>query len=185
MIVVIPTYKEAGNLPVMAAELWALRIAGLSIVVVDDSSPDGTGEVAEKMASRRPEELFVLRRTGERHLGRAYVAGFKIALARGADYVIQMDCDFSHSPKHIPEMLEVIESADVVVGSRFVPGGKLDSHWGTNRQLASWWANSVYASLILHLEVKDATSGFKCWRASSLRKIDLDAVVSNGYSFQF
>ena len=181
----IPTYNEVDNLPLMAAELWALKIPGLSILVIDDNSPDGTGDIAQNLAERRPGELFVLKQSGGRDLGRAYIAGFKWALEQDADYIIQMDCDFSHAPKHIPEMLEAIQDADVVIGSRYIEGGKLDERWGFGRYLASWWANGVYLRVILNLQVKDATAGFKCWRASTLRGIDLDAVNSNGYSFQF
>jgi dolichol-phosphate mannosyltransferase len=184
-VVVIPTYNEVDNLPVMAAELWALKIPGLSILVVDDNSPDGTGRVADELAQRHPEKFRVLHLATKAGLGRAYISGFKLALADRANIIIQMDCDFSHSPKHIPEMLDRIGDADVVVGSRYVRGGKLDERWGTGRYLLSWWANAIYTRLLLNLQVKDATAGFKCWRADALRAIDLDAVSSNGYSFQF
>jgi dolichol-phosphate mannosyltransferase len=184
-VVIIPTYNEASNLPVLAAEIWALMIPGLSILVVDDSSPDGTGEIADELAKRRPGELFALHRDDKSGLGRAYIAGFKWALAQEADFVIQMDCDFSHSPQHIPEMLQEIEGSHLVVGSRYVPGGRVDEHWGFGRYLLSWWANTVYTRIILNLNVKDATSGFKCWRATALQAINLDAIHSNGYSFQF
>ncbi len=184
-VVIIPTYNEASNLPVLAAEIWALMIPGLSILVVDDSSPDGTGEIADELAKRRPGELFALHQDVKSGLGRAYIAGFKWALAQEADFVIQMDCAFSHSPKHIPEMLQEIEGSHLVVGSRYVPGGRVDEHWGFGRYLLSWWANAVYTRIILNLKVKDATSGFKCWRATALQAINLDAIHSNGYSFQF
>lgn len=185
IFVVIPTYNEAENLPVLAAEIWALNIPKLSIIVVDDNSPDGTADVAQKMAERRPDHFFLLSRKHGRNLGSAYISGFQFALQQGADYVIQMDCDLSHSPKYIPEMLAKIEKADVVIGSRYVAGGKLDEHWGTSQYFASWWANNVYLRLILNLQVKDATTGYKCWRADALQSIDLDSVCSNGYSFQF
>ncbi len=184
-VVIIPTYNEASNLPLLAAEIWALMIPGLSILVVDDSSPDGTGDIADELAKRRPGELFALHQDVKSGLGRAYIAGFKWALAQEADFVIQMDCDFSHSPKHIPEMLQEIEGSHLVVGSRYVPGGRVDEHWGFGRYLMSWWANAVYTRIILNLKVKDATSGFKCWRATALQAINLDAIHSNGYSFQF
>ncbi len=184
-VVIIPTYNEASNLPLLAAEIWALMIPELSILVVDDSSPDGTGDIADELAKRRPGELFALHQDVKSGLGRAYIAGFKWALAQEADFVIQMDCDFSHSPKHIPEMLQEIEGSHLVVGSRYVPGGRVDEHWGFGRYLLSWWANAVYTRIILNLKVKDATSGFKCWRATALQAINLDAIHSNGYSFQF
>jgi dolichol-phosphate mannosyltransferase len=184
-VVIIPTYNEASNLPVLAAEIWALMIPELSILVVDGNSPDGTGEIADELAKRRPGELFALHQDVKSGLGRAYIAGFKWALAQEADFVIQMDCDFSHSPKHIPEMLQEIEGSHLVVGSRYIPGGRVDEHWGFGRYLLSWWANAVYTRIILNLKVKDATSGFKCWRATALQAINLDAIHSNGYSFQF
>jgi dolichol-phosphate mannosyltransferase len=184
-VVIIPTYNEARNLPVLAAELWALMVPDLSVLVVDDSSPDGTGEIAEELARRRPGELFAIHQPVKSGLGRAYIAGFKWALDQQADFVFQMDCDFSHSPQHILEMLQEIEHADLVVGSRYVAGGRVDEQWSFGRYLLSWWANVVYTRLILNLKVKDATSGFKCWRATALQSINLDAINSNGYSFQF
>lgn len=185
IMVVIPTYNEAENLPVLAAEIWALTIPGLSILVVDDNSPDGTGRVADELVQQHPGRIQVLHRTRKEGLGRAYVAGFKYALAQQADIIIQMDCDFSHSPQHIPEMLARLQKADVVVGSRYVPGGQVDERWETGRYLLSWWANAMYTRLILHLNVKDTTAGFKCWRAEVLRGINLNTISSNGYSFQF
>ncbi len=185
VIVVIPTYNEADNLPLMAAELWALNIAGLSILVVDDNSPDGTGQVAEELARQRPGALEVLHRKRKEGLGAAYVAGFSHALRRNVGTIIQMDCDFSHSPEHIPEMLQELRHYDVVVGSRYVNGGQIDERWETGRYLLSWWANAIYTRLLLNLRVKDATAGFKCWRADVLRAIDLDGISSHGYSFQF
>jgi dolichol-phosphate mannosyltransferase len=183
--VVIPTYNEADNLPIMAAELWALSIPDLSILVVDDKSPDGTGEIADELAAKRPDQFFVLHRQRKEGLGAAYVAGFKWVLARGADIVIQMDCDFSHSPQHIPEMLQELQDVDVVVGSRYIRGGQIDERWETGRYLLSWWANAIYTRFLLNLDVKDATAGFKCWRADVLRGIDLNTISSQGYSFQF
>jgi len=183
-VIVIPTYNEAGNLPLMAAELWALDIARLEILVVDDDSPDGTGEVADDLVARRPGEIHVLHRKGKRGLGTAYIEGFSWALDAGADLIVQMDADFSHSPLYIPRMLEEVQSCDVVVGSRYVGGGELDERWGLGRYLLSWWANSVYTRLILGTRTKDATAGFKCWHANTLRGIGLDRIHSNGYIFQ-
>jgi dolichol-phosphate mannosyltransferase len=185
IIVVIPTYNEADNLPVMASELWGLGISGLSLLVVDDNSPDGTGQIADEMIKRHPNKLTVIHNPAKGGLGRAYRIGFKSALTNNPDFIIQMDCDFSHSPTHIPEMLEKIKQADVVVGSRYTAGGKLDERWETGRYLLSWWANAIYTRFILGLNVKDATAGFKCWRAAALRGINLDQISSNGYSFQF
>jgi dolichol-phosphate mannosyltransferase len=117
-------------------------------------------------------------------LGRAYVDGFRWALAHDADFVIQMDCDFSHSPSYVPQFLEQIEHYDVVVGSRYVEGGRTDEDWGWGRWLLSWWANSVYTRLILGCRAKDATAGFKCWRRETLQGIDLSHIRSQGYVFQ-
>lgn len=182
--VVIPTYNEAENIPKLIGELFALDIPNLSIIIVDDNSPDGTGEVAEDLAQRYPGYIYVIHRPGKMGLGTAYVAGFRYALKRGARYIVQMDADFSHSPSYIPTMLEKIKDYDVVVGSRYVPGGKLDERWGWGRYLLSWWANSVYVRFILNLKVRDATSGFKCFRRKVLETIDLSRIRSNGYVFQ-
>jgi dolichol-phosphate mannosyltransferase len=183
-IVVIPTYNEVRNLPVLAAELWTLQIPGLSLLVVDGGSTDGTGQVANELAERRPEQFAVLHLSDMGGLRRAYIAGFKWALAHEADRIIQMDCDFSHSPRFVPALIEASRRADLVVGSRYVTGAKMDDRMGTARYLQSWWANEVYARLILNLKLQDVTSSFRCWRAPALRRIDLDAIASNGYSFQ-
>lgn len=184
-VIIIPTYNEANNLPVLAAELWALQIPELSILVIDDNSPDGTGEIADELAQRRSGDLHVIHQPEKVGLGRAYVAGFRWAMDQNADYIIQMDSDFSHSPQHILQMLEEVQIVDLVVGSRYVAGGRVDEHWSFGRYLLSWWANAVYTKIILNLKVKDATSGFKCWRATAIQQINLDSIKSNGYSFQF
>lgn len=182
-IVVIPTYNEADNLPVLADELWALGVPGLEIMVVDDNSPDGTGQVADELASRRPDKFHVIHRPGKSGLGTAYITGFKRALELGAHYIAQMDADFSHSPAYIPIFLDAIRDYDVVVGSRYVPQGKLDERWGTGRLLLSRWGN-FYAKLILGVQSQDATGGFKLWRRETLLGIQLDRIRSNGYIFQ-
>jgi dolichol-phosphate mannosyltransferase len=184
VMVVVPTYNEANNLPTLVAELLILDLPGLKILVVDDNSPDGTGQVADELAEQHPGRVHVLHREGRLGLGTAYVAGFGYALAQGAKYIVQMDADFSHSPAYIPQFLETIKDYDVVVGSRYVPGGSLDEQWGWGRYLLSWWANSVYTRLILGLKVRDATAGFKCWRRATLEGIGLHRVESNGYVFQ-
>lgn len=183
-VVVIPTYNEANNLPVLAAELWALKIPGLSILVVDSDSPDGTGEIADELAEQHPGELTALHLSTRGGLRRAYITGFNWALTHEADFIIQMDCDFSHSPRHIHDLLNAIQNADLVVGSRYIAGSKLDDRMGSVQYLQSWWANAIYARTILNLQIKDATSGFRCWRAPALQRIDLDGISSNGYSFQ-
>lgn len=184
VMVVIPTYNEADNLPILIGELLTLGPPGMGILIVDDGSPDGTGEIADELAQRHPDRLRVVHRSGKLGLGTAYLTGFGYALEHGADYIIQMDADFSHSPNYIPRFLEAIQDYDVVVGSRYVTGGSLDEQWGWWRYLLSWWANSVYTRLILGIKVKDATAGFKCWRRATLEGIGMDRVKSNGYVFQ-
>ena len=189
--VVIPTYNEAENLPAMTAALLGLPIPNLQLMVVDDNSPDGTGAVADKLAEQYNPmipgraRVVVIHRNGKGGLGTAYVAGMQRALAEGADYVLQMDADFSHSPTYIPQMLGVMlaTDADVIIGSRYVPGGTLDEGWGAWRQWISWWAN-FYSRMILNLRIRDMTAGFKLWRREALIGIDLDRIRSNGYSFQ-
>jgi dolichol-phosphate mannosyltransferase len=183
-IVVIPTYNEAENLPGLVAELHALAVPGLSVLVVDDNSPDGTGRVADCLAERLPGVVQVVHRAGKTGLGSAYLEGFERALRDGADYAIQMDADFSHPSNAIPTMLDLMLEYDVVVGSRYVVGGRLDERWNWWRRLLSWWANEVWSRRILGLRTRDITAGFKCWRRSALIGIGLDRVGSTGYAFQ-
>lgn len=183
-VVVIPTYNEGDNLVAITAELLALGIDGLEILIVDDASPDGTGQIADDLAQRYPGTFRVIHRQGKLGLGTAYVQGFTCALEHGADCIIQMDADFSHSPAYIPKFLELIKDYDVVVGSRYVTGGQLDERWSLWRWFLSWWANSVWTRVILGVRVKDATAGFKCWRRSALEQVGLERIRSNGYVFQ-
>jgi len=182
--VVIPTYNEATNLPAMVTALFALAIDNLYIVVVDDNSPDHTGQVADRLQQTYPRHLHVIHRAGKEGLGSAYRAGFRFALDQGAEFIIQMDADFSHSPAYLPEFLRHIKTCDVVVGSRYVEGGRLDQRWSWWRYLLSWRANAIYARVILGLQVKDATAGFKCWRRAALEAILTYPIRSNGYVFQ-
>ena len=184
VMVVVPTYNEANNLPTLVGELLTLDVPDLEILIVDDNSPDGTGQLAEDLAGRHPGRIHVLHRPGKQGLGTAYRTGFAYALDQGAEYVVQMDADFSHSPQYILQFLEAVQDCDVVVGSRYVSGGSLDERWSWWRHFLSWWANSVYTRLILGVKVKDATAGFKCWRRATLEGIGLDRVRSNGYVFQ-
>lgn len=184
VMVVVPTYNEADNLPTLARQLLDLEVENLEVLIVDDNSPDGTGQVADELSVQYAGRIHVMHRTGKQGLGTAYIAGFRYALAQGASFIVQMDADFSHSPDYIPRMLQEIEGYDVVIGSRYVSGGKLDEKWGWWRYFLSWWANSIYTRLILGLKVKDATAGFKCWRRETLKGIGLDRVRSNGYVFQ-
>lgn len=183
--VVVPTYDERENLPVLVDKLLALGVPDLHVLVVDDNSPDGTGEVADGLAERHPGVVGVLHRREKDGLGRAYVAGITRALDEGADVVIQMDADLSHPTEVVPVMLDRLADTDagVVLGSRYVPGGSTAAEWKWYRKALSSWAN-FYVNAILGLGVKDATAGFKAWRAATLRAIDVAAVRSNGYSFQ-
>jgi len=168
----------------MAQALFGLGLPDLDVLIVDDESPDGTGRIADELAAQHPGRLHVCHRAGPRGLGRAYLDGFRWALEHGADSIVQMDCDFSHSPRYIPQFLDHVQDYDVVVGSRYVVGGKTDERWSLGRWLLSWWANRVYTYLILGCRVKDATAGFKCWRRQTLMGLDLGRVRSQGYVFQ-
>ncbi len=184
--VVLPTYNEAANLPVIVEQLFALPLTGLKILVADDNSPDGTGQVADELAATYgSDRLKVLHRPGKQGLGRAYVDGMTQALAAGADFVVQMDSDLSHAPGYLPQMLGTLlaSNADVVIGSRYVSGASLAREWSWRRKALSGFANS-YVRVLLRLGIRDVTAGFKLWRASALRTIDVASVQSNGYSFQ-
>ncbi|NWG16014.1 MAG: polyprenol monophosphomannose synthase [Chloroflexi bacterium] len=184
-IVVLPTYNEIENLPLIVRALFDLAIDDLNILVVDDNSPDGTGRLADRLAADTyPGRLFVLHRTEKAGLGPAYIAGFKKALSLGADYIIQMDADFSHQPKYIPDLLKAAETHDLVIASRFVKGGSVDETWSFYRKLLSWFANRIYTPLILGIQVYDATGGYRIWRRQTLIGLDLDRIRSNGYIFQ-
>ncbi len=184
--VVLPTYNEAANLPVIVAELLSLPLTGLRVLVADDNSPDGTGTVADELAEKYgADKITVVHRPGKQGLGRAYVDGMTRAVAAGADFVVQMDSDLSHSPEYLPQMLGTLlaTQADVVIGSRYVCGASLASEWAWHRKALSGFAN-LYVRALLRLGVRDVTAGFKMWRASALDTIDVASVRSNGYSFQ-
>ncbi|MEV0677852.1 polyprenol monophosphomannose synthase [Actinosynnema sp. NPDC050436] len=183
--VVVPTYDERDNLPVLVDLLAGVDVPDLHVLVVDDNSPDGTGEVADRLAADGPVPLTVLHRTEKDGLGRAYVAGMLKALDEGADVVVQMDADLSHPTSVIPTMVRTLADTDaaVVIGSRYVEGGSVAGEWEWHRKALSAWAN-VYVNTILRLGVKDATAGFKAWHAATLRKIDIGSIQSNGYAFQ-
>ncbi|WP_020135794.1 polyprenol monophosphomannose synthase [Streptomyces sp. 351MFTsu5.1] len=187
--VVMPTYNEAANLPRMAELVLGLPIEGLHLKVVDDSSPDGTGRIAEELADKYNwdgrHRMSVLHRTEKDGLGRAYVAGMSAALDEGAAYVVQMDADGSHPVEAVPRMLGTAMASGVglVVGSRYVEGGSLDEDWGRHRVLLSRFANR-YARTVLGTKIRDITAGFNLWSAATLRDIDLATLDSAGYSFQ-
>jgi dolichol-phosphate mannosyltransferase len=178
----LPTYNELANLERMVRALQPLLREGDRVLVIDDSSPDGTGEVADRLAAELP-FVDVLHRAHKEGLGPAYLAGFHRALADGAELVLEMDCDFSHDPADVPRLIAAAEAgADVVLGSRYVVGGGV-TDWGLVRRLISRGA-SVYTALFLQMGVKDPTGGFKCFRRRVLETIDLDAITSKGYAFQ-
>jgi dolichol-phosphate mannosyltransferase len=180
--VCLPTYNERENLPHMIEALRLVLREGDRVLVIDDNSPDGTGQIADALAAAHP-CVDVLHRPQKEGLGRAYVAGFRRALADGAELVLEMDCDFSHDPADVPRLIEASESgADLVLGSRYVPGGGTRT-WGVARRFISR-GGSVYTAVFLHMGVKDPTGGFKCFRRPVLERLDLDAITPRGYAFQ-
>jgi dolichol-phosphate mannosyltransferase len=186
VVVVLPTYMEAANLPLIVAALFDLPLPGLRVLVVDDNSPDGTGKIAEKLADRYgARRLGVLHRPGKEGLGRAYIDGISRAVAAGAEIVVQMDSDLSHGPEYLPQMLGTMLSthADVVIGSRYIVGATVGTGWPSHRKALSAFAN-FYVRALLHLGIRDVTAGYKMWRATALDAIGLENVTSSGYSFQ-
>jgi dolichol-phosphate mannosyltransferase len=178
-VVCLPTYNELENLEPM---LRALGDKGVRVLVIDDNSPDGTGELADRLAAKLG-YVDVLHRQSKEGLGPAYLAGFKRALASDAELVLEMDCDFSHDPDYVPRLIDAVEDgADLALGSRYVPGGGV-RNWGLLRRVVSA-GGSFYARLILGVKVRDLTGGFKCYRRAVLEAIDLDSIDSKGYAFQ-
>jgi len=178
-VVIVPTYNERDNIDILIDELLSLPV-NLSVINVDDGSPDGTGEASDAWAAKT-DRVQVIHRPGKLGLGTAYIAGFKRALAQDFDRILTMDADFSHHPRYIPSMLELSRERDMVIGSRYVPaGGTLNCTW--KRRLLSEAANT-FAKVMLGLHAKDCTAGFRCYRREVLQTIDLDAILSNGYSF--
>lgn len=167
----------------MVSALFSLPIPRLRLLVVDDNSPDGTGEIGEALACERPGQISILHRAGKLGLGTAYITGFRHALETGAESVAQMDADFSHPPDLLLKLLSAIETCDVAMGSRYVPGGAVDQRWPLWRKSLSAFGN-FYARLILGLPVQDATGGVRLWRRSTLLGMPLERVRSNGYAFQ-
>lgn len=180
-LVIIPTYDEASNIPQLLPQILS-QDECIDVLVVDDGSPDGTGQIADRMASEN-DRIHVLHREKKLGLGTAYLAGFAWALEREYDFIFEMDADFSHDPKHLPEFLEAIQDADLVLGSRYLDGRVTVVNWPMGRLLLSYGAN-IYARVVTGLKLCDSTGGFKCFRRSVLEAIDLDRVHSNGYSFQ-
>lgn len=183
LMIVIPTFNEAKNLPVLTAKLFGLPIEDLQLLIVDDNSPDGTGRLAEELSKQYGGHMQVLHRAGKLGLGSAYILGFQHALKSGAQAVAQMDADFSHNPQKIPALLKLLDEYDVAVGSRYVEGGSLDERWSLWRVLLSRFGNT-YARSILRLPLLDTTGGFRIWRREVLQHMPLERVRSNGYVFQ-
>jgi dolichol-phosphate mannosyltransferase len=181
ILICLPTYNERENLESMVRSLGDLGLEGLEVLVIDDSSPDGTGEIADRLAAELP-WVHVLHRERKEGLGPAYLAGFRRALELDADLVLEMDCDFSHDPADVPRLVEATESADLVLGSRYVSGGGT-RNWGFVRRFISR-GGSLYAQVLLQLGIRDLTGGFKCYRRVVLETIDLNAISSLGYAFQ-
>lgn len=179
-LVILPTFNERENLPRVVPEILE-QDARLETLIVDDNSPDGTGEVADELA-RSESRVHVMHRAGKLGLGRAYIAGFRWALERDYEYVFEMDADLSHDPRHLPEFLEAIRGQDLVLGSRYLRGVTV-VNWPMSRLLLSWSANR-YARWVTGLPLTDLTSGFKCFRRRVLQAIELEKVHSEGYSFQ-
>jgi dolichol-phosphate mannosyltransferase len=183
LTVVIPTFNEAENLPGLVSALFGLPVPDLNILVVDDHSPDGTGQIADHLSEAHPGRLGVIHRTGKLGLGSAYITGFRNALETGAQTVAQMDADFSHPPEKLVELLQALCSCDVAMGSRYVQGGSVDVNWPLWRKSLSAFGN-FYARLILGLPIRDVTGGFRVWRRETLLGMPLERVRSNGYAFQ-
>ena len=179
-LVIVPTYNERDNIVALLDRLLALPY-GLEVLVVDDNSPDGTSDLVEQRKAVEP-RIHLLKRAGKLGLGSAYVAGFRYALSQGAQYVFEMDADFSHDPASIGDFLKAIEGQDVVLGSRYLDGVTV-VHWPLSRLILSYSAN-VYTRVITGLPVRDATGGFKCFRRRALESVNLDQVKSDGYAFQ-
>lgn len=179
-LIIVPTYNELENLPLLLKGIFS-NAPATDVLIVDDNSPDGTGAAAEKMSTEDP-RVHVLHRSGKLGLGTAYIAGFKYAIARGYDAVFEMDADFSHDPRYLPDFLAKIEHADLVIGSRYVPGGSTPN-WSWGRRLISGCGN-IFARAVLLMPVHDCTAGFRCYRRHVLESIGLDSIESQGYGFQ-
>lgn len=180
-LIVLPTYNEAENLPKLVSAVFSLD-QSISLLVVDDNSPDGTGELADRLAEEHPERVFVLHRKGKQGLASAYIDGFQYALKMNVDAIGMMDSDFSHAPEKLPEMIAALENADLVIGSRYVSNGSVDRNWPIWRKWLSAFGNT-YARTILGIKVNDVTTGYRLWRKEKLQSFPLSRVLSSGYVF--
>jgi dolichol-phosphate mannosyltransferase len=181
IVVTIPTYNEAENLPKMVSALFALPL-DLKILIVDDNSPDGSGRIADELSAANPSRLSVMHRAGKLGLSSAYLQAFQTLFKNDVDAIAQMDADFSHDPATLVEMVKQLETCDLVIGSRYVPGGSTDIRWPIWRKGLSAWGN-FYARTILGLPLRDVTSGFRLWRREKLQKMPLARIKASGYIF--
>ena len=179
---VIPTYNEAENLPILAERLFSQNVPDLGILIVDDQSPDGCGEVADSLHEHYGDKLEVIHRKNREGLGKAYIEGIAYALSQDAEIVGMMDADLSHPPERLPEMLKALEHTDIVIGSRYVEGGSLDDDWPLWRKALSRFANT-YTRMILKLPIKDTTGGYRVWRRDAIEAIPFAETKSSGYVF--
>jgi dolichol-phosphate mannosyltransferase len=183
ILMVLPTFNEAENLPVLVKKILSLDGQDISLLIVDDNSPDGTGEIADRLSEENPDKVYVMHRKGKQGLASAYIQGFKHALTIDDIQAIgMMDSDFSHDPEKLPEMIAAMEDADLVIGSRYVEGGSVDRDWPAWRKFLSAFGN-FYARSILNLNTRDVTTGYRLWRSEKLLAFPLDEVLSTGYIF--
>ena len=180
-LIVIPTYNEAKNIEKLLKEIFQ-TVPDISVLVVDDASPDGTGNIVDDLTKKYPDSLFVLHRSGKNGLGTAYIEGFQWGLSQSYDVFVEMDADFSHKPAYLPEMLKLIKKHDCVIGSRYVKGGGVEN-WGLLRRIISK-GGSLYARMILLTNIHDFTGGFNCFRRENLEAIKPKTILSKGYCFQ-
>jgi dolichol-phosphate mannosyltransferase len=178
-LVILPTFNERENLPVVIEQL--MRHAGVNVLVVDDQSPDGTGAIADNLARMHAGRMEVMHRAERPGLGRSYIDGIRLALTRPVDFICQMDCDLSHDPEQLPSLIAGADRADVVIGSRYIPGGRV-VNWPLRRRVLSRLANT-YIRTITRMQPHDCTSGYRCWRRAALARLPLDRFGSEGYSF--
>jgi dolichol-phosphate mannosyltransferase len=179
VLVIVPTYNEQTNLPIVAEGL--MKHAHVRLLIVDDQSPDGTGDIADELARRYPGRIDVKHRSGKRGLGRSYVDGFRAALAGTAELICQMDADLSHDPAQLPALVAAASGADLVIGSRYVSGGSI-VNWPLRRLFLSRFAN-LYIRTVTRMRARDCTSGYRCWRRAAVAALPLDRISSDGYSF--
>jgi dolichol-phosphate mannosyltransferase len=179
-LIIIPTYNELENLRPILNEIFSFA-PQTDVLIVDDNSPDGTGKLADEISEENP-HVHVLHRSGKLGLGTAYIAGFKYAVAHDYDAAFEMDADFSHDPRYLPDFLKAIEEADLVIGSRYIPGGDTPN-WSFTRRMISGCGN-IFARFMLGIPVHDCTAGYRCYRREVLESIDLDTIQSQGYAFQ-